>query len=83
MRAQKVAIKEAVHRADETAKNKNYRKPFYQQDRISSIENVQLQLGEILLCLQVPLSPKKRRGYWYAFDLLLRQYVDLKEGIAG
>ena len=71
-------IKEAVHRADKTAKAQNYYKPCYQQDGKPSIRKLQLQLGEFLLLLNSPLGQNQQSGLLQTFEKMLNEYIDLK-----
>jgi len=36
-------------------------------------------LGEILLALQYPLTPKERQNLWQYFELLLERYVEAQK----
>jgi hypothetical protein len=41
--------------------------------------NLRRQLGEVLLSLQAPMSPKQRERFWCIFERKLRRYVALKK----
>jgi hypothetical protein len=65
-------IKKAVCLATGTAETLNYYKPFYQQDR--KLSSLKMQVGELLLFLQRPLSEAERGQCLRQLEAFLRAY---------
>lgn len=67
---------QAVTSAEATAQNYNRLNQSYQDSVAAS--RAKLQIGELLLALQAPLSQNQQKKYWVEFESKLRQYLNLK-----
>jgi len=66
----------AAHCAQQAAQTNNQQYKAYRNS--VSVSRAKLEVGELLLTLQTPLSQEQQKKYWQLFGVMLRQYVDLK-----
>ena len=55
------------------------RNEVYRNTLSQSSGTAREHLGELLLALHAPLSLKRKQQLWRAFELKLRQYLDLRD----